>query len=242
MRAAPGSASETVGFSSVGEPSVLTRRVLRRPESASASSLDLLSRSRSLSSSLPSSDLAVALGAADDLAGLRLGAADVARASAAVAAAAGAASCRRCRCSRAWAWPSRSARASAWASRWPSASASAWRPARGRRRTRPARRSAGSATSWTERARRHVDGELDALAVGQLHRRGGAAPPRQGDHDRVQGGGGKRDEQRPTSHVRVREPSLAVSARMTPHAPVAPRVRGRRTVLADCGVFNLCNG
>ena len=31
----------------------------------------------------------------------------------------------------------------------------------------------------------------------------------------------------------VRDPSLAVSARPSPRAPVAPRVRGRRTVLAD---------
>ena len=53
MRAAPGSASETVGFSSVGEPSVL--RVGFSVSGVDAPlSLDLLSRSSFFSSSLPS--------------------------------------------------------------------------------------------------------------------------------------------------------------------------------------------
>ena len=138
MRAAPGSASETVGFSSVGEPSVLRVGLSASGVGSSRHPSTSTCRSRSFVE-LALDDLAVLLRAADDVARLR-------RVSLLLP--------FRLRCRR------RCARVVAAADvpgvgvgvrvrrrgvRWASASASASRPARGRR---SASTGAGSGGSW----------------------------------------------------------------------------------------------
>ena len=233
MRAAPGSASETVGFSSVGEPSVFRVGFSTSGVGVSTSSLDL-DLTFGVGSSLPSPTCPLSSAPPTMVPDFGVSALlpppplDPRP------------RCRRCRDCLAWAW----ARASGSAPAWRSPRAWASGVATGPRSTicSTGASSGGSWISLDGLAGRDVHGELDGLAGGQRDREPVQLRGGRHDHGRVQRGSGECDEQRPASHEQMRVPSLAVSARPAPHAPVAPRVRGVRTVLADCDVFNLYNG
>ena len=221
MRAGPGVASESVGLSSVGEPSVWRVGLLRSTCFLAFFFVSLELAGQRLGVRVERGAVVAEAGllaalAADDL--VRVGRQRARRRRAAVAAAA---RCRRCvaalvRRRRAGAGVSRDVRDG------------------GRRRRRlgrrdraevgdrlDGRRQAGDLDRLDGRAGRHVDGRGDRLAGDE--RDGDAVQLGGSGHDEEhaeQGGGCERDAKLPSSHWVVRVPSPAVSARCCPRAPV----------------------